>query len=364
MRHTLFFLASLFLLLSACNVFIEKRHYNKGYHVQWNKKKRVTKSDGKEDIMSTKKQTIRIDELVQNEQDKVTTVKEIIKVEQVDDPEHTIYKIATADQNTVIEKKEVETKLFEQTSKKYSSKRLSVAHKSLKESSNREQNNLWLYSLLAGMFATTYSLLRVFRKGSMRISRWASRNKKVTRGAIFAGHVGLGALGFYVGKSFGQMGIEFTLGSQYALGGTFFLGSAFLYHLEKKGVGFATWKSFFSHRLGHLVAGVSLFGLMMGAGNSFYHGNDQVSVVGNAITYIAGDNEPNDENSTQITEENNEPSGMAIFGAVVVGILILLLTAVGACAAACNDQGFLAAGIVILGLALTILAVRAILKNG
>lgn len=365
MRHFVFFLISLFLILSACNVFVEKRRYNRGYHVQWNKKKRVTKSDEKEDVRSDREQTLRTDEIVRNESHESTIENSVIEIAPNSSSKNAENETANAEQNTAALKNDVVSKDFGQSSKKYSSERISVSRSTREARSNSEQNNIWLFGLLAGMFATTFSLIRLFRKRSMRISRWANRNKKVTRGAIFAGHVGLGILGFYVGKSFGQMGSEFTTGSQYALGGTFLLGSGFLYHLESKGIGFATWKSFFSNRLGHLIAGVSLFGMMMGTGNAFQHDSEQISVVGNAVTYVAGVNVPNDDRAIVQLEErrNSQPSAGAVIGAIFVAILLLGLTAVAACAAACNEQGLLALGIVLLGIAVTVLAVRAITRS-
>lgn len=365
MRHFVFFLISLLLILSACNVFVEKRRYNKGYHVQWNKKKRVTKSDEKEALRSDSDQTLRSDEIVRNESHQSTIENSVIEISPISSSKNAENEIADTEQNTAAVKNDVVSKDFVQSSKKYSSERISVSKWTREARSNNEQNNSWLYGLLAGMFATTFSFIRLLRKQSMRISRWANRNKKVTRGAIFAGQVGIGILGFYVGKSFGQMGSEFTTGSQYVLGGTFLLGSGLLYHLESKGIGFATWKSFFSNRLGHLIAGVSLFGMMMGTGNAFQHDNEQISVVGNVVTYVAGDNIPNDDGVTVQMEEgrNSQPSAGAVIGAIFVAILILGLTAVAACAAACNEQGLLALGIVLLGIALTVLAVRAITRS-
>lgn len=367
MRNTIILLVSLVLLLGACNVFIEKRRYKKGFHVQWNNKKRVTKSEEKAEIRYAKSNSAdhELDHVKVEPSSNQSTVASINEKNEDNNTVHFENKVA--ENSSTIESQFVEKEESMSVAEHGEiSEEFNAVFQSKQINTTKDRNgDGWLFGLLGGMLAFSYGLIRILRKRAMRISRWANRNGKLTRGAIFAGHVGVGALGFYVGKSLGQFGGELSLSSQYAVGGVFFLSSGFLYHLEKRGVGFATWKSFFKHRLGHLIAGVSLFGLMMGVGNSIHYDNKQISIVGNAISYFASDNDSSGEQQIQNNEEEarEKASAGAVFAAVLLAILILGITAVGACAAACNDQGFLAVAIVIVGIAITVLVIRAITRT-
>jgi hypothetical protein len=358
-------IVSLVLLLTACGVLIEKRRFNKGYHVELLSKKRSFSNQHKEEDLG--KGNNQMAEVPDNSFSSAQGLQDFSadnaqRIKSREEKSKDLHYDTKKSESIKHLKKDAQTSAMKDD---FAGNGVEMLHQRVTISENKQQEQHsgdgYLFGLMGGMFALSFATIRLTKKRSMRISRWANRNKGFSRFAIFSGHSIVSGMGWFVGDSMGAMGLDLSTGSQYALGSSLMLSSLYLFIIERKGLGFASWGSFFKHRMGHLITGISLFGLMMGTGNHFQTNKDQVSIIGQVVsTFSNPESEKNTDTllSEEISSKEKAPqggNGAAIAGAILLSLVVVLLTAILACAAACDGQALLALAVVFLGIGLIVL---------
>jgi hypothetical protein len=364
-KPKIFLIVSLVLLLTACGVLIEKRRFNKGYHIELLSKNRSFSNHPKEEDLA--KGNNQLGEVPNNSFSREQgsqdfSVDNAQRIKLREEKSKDLFFGSKKNESIKHFKKEVETRLEKD---EFTGNRTEIVNQRVTISENKQQEQQsgdgYLFGLMGGMFVLSFSTIRLAKKRSMRISRWANRNKGFSRFAIFSGHCFVSGMGWFVGDRMGAMGLDLSTGSQYALGSSLILSSLYLFILDKKGLGFASWGSFFKHRIGHLITGISLFGLMMGTGNHFQTSKEQVSIIGQVVSKFSKlESKKNTDIllSQEISNKENASqggNGLAIAGAILLSLAVVVLTAIVACVAACDGQTLLAVGAVLLGIGLIVL---------
>ena len=347
MKKLLFILIGASFLLAACGVFVEKRRYNKGFHVSWNSKKlnKGKEKQEKDQIAAAEDNdlpSLAIAPLKESEGEQSITYSNIIV------PEEDPYFIQPHPITPGVTQESYDELVIDQEAKEQERELVALASKS--EEINRTELNWSILSLLGIISLGGLATVRLSKNRTLRVTRWASKNKKASKVIITGGQVLLAASGYYVGGELFEMGYDVSEAQKYIGAGLGFGAAGFLMYKEKISSALISMKSFFQSKFAHILIGASLFGAFLTFGN----GDNTISYLGTTEkveTQTTATSQTSDDTYVAAKQSNSRGNAGRIAGAIILSILVLAITAIFACALACSDQGLAAIAVLAVGLA-------------
>jgi len=284
MRKYLFFLLG-FLLFNSCSLHIEKRIYRKGYHVEFTANKRIRHIDNS---TSFNKNELNGKMPLGVNSERETTILipssvEFVKSETSPD-ENMVASISETEpvvglNYTLKEQPAIDEGVYGLGSSKNSELKTVELDKAAIEDRNED---MMLYGLAALTGFLIFGLFRVNQKLTLKVTRWASKNKWSTKGIIALLQIGIGYLGVKTGMAFSDLGYNFSNGMEYIFGGI--MAASFLnLILRKKKDEVMVLRSFYLRKLSHLAIVSSLFMVSIGIGNKLADHRMQISPLGYAV---------------------------------------------------------------------------------
>lgn len=359
MKSKIVVVLGILILLGSCGISIEKRRYNKGFHIQTNTKKRSANTSSQKENLTKDRQnkSVSNDKSVaqtttvateQNTSLISTDINEVVENESNNTVEQSI------SANNVVTEQELyqQQNLVEENG--------SETKNELSKSEDSSNMDYYLYGLSALMALSAFGLIRSKKVNLFRVTKWANKNKRSSKVLITLNHVVIGGLGLALGNELYQGGVEISTTSQYVFSSVALLSAGYLLVNEKKNK-ISIWGSYFKNKFAHVLIGASLFATFTGIGNTVNSDVAQVTPVGHLASYVTSDN---DHKKVQITDtkldlkevepgSKSKGSGGMIALFIILGILALAVTAVAACAVGCSGSaiGAIAVGVLGTGLA-------------
>ncbi len=298
---------------------IEKRHYQKGFHVQWKHKTQapqVAADKNQSGIIITEKEVIHND-LVISETLNNNNSEELARISSK--------VISNANSSNIIQQNR-EKPVRVSKKKTYSSDKHINAREVASTKHNFDGDGLLLFTSLFMALGTLLSF-RTNRKRLNSITKWAANNTRKSQFIIGGIQVPLSIMAAYGGYNSAKMGFEFSDTSAYVLGGLLALSFASVPFLNRKKE-LVLEKKLKRRRLGFL--GIILSGTMLFAvaGNNiatnsealFHDSMEQLDqgLFNNDSPSISDDKESKNETRKYVN------AGLVIIGALLFAILIAL----------------------------------------
>lgn len=333
------------LLIGACSFHMEKRRYNKGFHLTV--------------FNATKKQLPPPRRLENN---KVAPVSETGKIisENKNHIRSTIKPLVLQENNSLLlinppqikHEKKKDIIASEHNGDKSS---ITVTAPSDAQQHNRRDNNwlLWISGIFIGGFAT---LFRFFIPHTKALGYWALNNRKAARGMHFLAHCGVAASGYYLGKQLYYAGISGSGTTLYSLAG-FASMVSLLYPVRKVKHGIFR-NTYFKQKMYALLMTASGLMLFVTAGNLNASGHLGKAISNHSFIQTENFKDQNIAAEDPLPEKKKRSTGVNVMLTVLTAILSLalcVLITVGSCALTCSGQGALAVMIAVVGFPLVIL---------
>jgi len=342
---TLFYLSlTIIFLLSSCGMKMEKRRYNRGFHISsssiWKSSKKTNEQKEKDNE--------RIDFVVQHEDlahesvkliDPKVTLSEIQEIEDltfVQEQEEIVDVINTIKQSVESE----DDVLLNSTQEYLTAEEPTITISSIDQPITPINGDSYLY-LIAGLTAlSAFGLVKVNRKRTLNLARWARSNKPKSLALLITAQFGLAFVGYQIGSTLSNMGYEISENTQYVastIGAIAFLG---LMVNERRKTQHPDVTGFFRKKVGHIVIAVSLLASTMGIGNG-ESVNSQTSPIGYFVEQTASVQNVNydlptiDELNDSASSASGDVRGILALW-IILGILLTALFAVLTCMTFCS----------------------------
>lgn len=284
MKKFLFILFGIILFVS-CNVHVEKRLYRKGYYVEVtpnshrtviNKNNLVSNHD---EMASTHKPVVETNDnnkiLIPNENvfpsgdlqpDNVTVASANNNIDLV-----SIYKVPSTRFN-VINSNEESGITMQDKSDDAKVETIETA-----EANKNGDANLYLLTLL--MASVVIAVFKFSQSLSLKIGRWAKKNKVITKVIMTLLQMKIGVMGILTGKELFEMGYSFSDSMEYVFGGLMLIPFLYLL-LSKPKDEVMVMKSYYLRKLSVLGLVLPFYMLTVAIGNKLEDERAQISPLG------------------------------------------------------------------------------------
>jgi hypothetical protein len=340
-----------FILVSSCGLHVEKRRFMKGYHISHNNKMKSSAVRSVENQSKAYTDTLAQEASreynfgIHETHDKIPKYRLIESERKIlfDDQIVDIKKTTNSDQlkSVVVKNRSENTKAF---------RPVKTTLMNDVDNNKSTTNGDGYLLLLAGFVGVSSGLIiHKKKKQTLKITRWAHKNKVKSRSLIILGQLGLGYLGYSVGGLLKDVGYEISEITSLLISGV--TGLTFLYMYMKEGVRRNMWdlKAFFREKIGHVVLSVCLLGSSMSIGNGVVANILQEGTMGQLIHSTSSMQMQDVENRTTIDdeqevlssiEESTDDNRNAVAGIIVLYVFLALILTVGlailSCAAICS----------------------------
>lgn len=329
---------------------MEKRLYNRGFHVSYNYnkssggiKKVEPASQTNEDLALQQVNPDHVDEL------ELLTVSDLEPAKIIDNTAQELIIItpdvepATIDDAQITDVSNIEI-ILENTERGMFNRT-----DTKKNGSSSTSDDEYLY-LIAGLVAlSAFGLIKVSRKKGAQLARWANSNKYKSRSILILGQFGLAYVGYAIGLEMSKLGFNFSNTSQYVLSGVTaaaVVGSLFYERKKSKSIDL---NAFFKKKAGQIIVGATLFASTMGIGNGIEMDRTQISGIGQVVELTASMGSSSydfptmeEVNAPLSAAEHNKAVGVIVFW-ILLGICLSALLVILTCWTFCTagSWGFL-----------------------
>ncbi len=228
-------------------------------------------------------------------------------------------------------------------------------------SSEKKKSDSFFYVLAGFMGLATIGFLKRKQKETLKLTRWANKNKLKSRTLIAFLQTGIGTLGVLSGKELFNSGYIFSDSFAYVFGLFSALGFLALISQKKQG-NIVLMNSFYLKKFSHIAIGVSFFMTSATIGNNLAQGKTQVSPMGYTIEEADKANFDESAGAKQVVAASSKSEGSdtgLIVGYVILALLLLVVLTVLTCAAFCTGGSALGIPVFLLSMLIMILVIRA-----
>lgn len=271
-------------LLFSCNIHIEKRLYRKGYYVEVNANNHI-KSGKQRNAVSNenlKNQTELVtNHSLTNNKISIPIGDEIVRKDiAVDD--NMVASVGSTEPITTVDKNKITYANDDLKPLATSKNKPTIILKTDVESNKNTNADSDLYILAALMGLVVFGLFRFSQRISLNVSRWASKNKIITKLLIAMMQINIGYFGVMTGKGLFALGHTFSNRLEYIFGGIIALAILNLL-LSKPKDNVMVLRSYYLRKLNFLAIMLSYFMITVGIGNKLGDHRTQISPLGYVV---------------------------------------------------------------------------------